>query len=243
MLPYLGRVAIATRPVVLDHARRPPAASLEAIGMTEDPPERTDIEVHPVPNEAPGAAYEPPTGRRPIGHEPHRGRLWWSFLASGLLFIAFGIVIFFLPRQATRLVVTLLGVLGTFIGIVLITTSVAARRATGSLGLALVPGVVLTALGVATVVFADFVSKFFVVVFAVVALLGGAWDIASAVMNKQGGRWWRLARGLVLVGAGALFLISPSLGVTAAGVFIGIACVAVGVASLAIAVATRRTGI
>ncbi len=207
--------------------------------MTDQHDDKIDVPVHVVQD----AGGPRPVDRRVIGHEPHRGRLWWSFLASGLLFIAFGIAIFFVPSKATGLVVTLLGVLLTFIGIVLVTSALAVRRATGFVGLALVPGIVLIALGIATVLFADFVSKFFVVAFAVVALLGGAWDVASAVMNRQSGRWWRLARGLVLVLAGAAFLVAPALGVAAAGVLIGLACVAVGLASLAIAVATRRTGL
>jgi uncharacterized membrane protein HdeD (DUF308 family) len=181
--------------------------------------------------------------RLPIGHQPHRGRLWWSFLASGLLFIAFGIAILFVPRTATRLIVSLLAVLVAFLGIVLVAASIGARKQLGRVGLGLIPGIMLIAVGVATAVFADFVTRFFVVTWSVVAILAGAWEIASAIMNRQAGRWWRLARGIVLVAAGLVFFIVPSLGVAAAGVLVGLACIGVGVASLAIALATQRTGI
>ena len=181
----------------------------------------------------------------PIGHEPHRGRLWWAFLGSGLLFIAFGIAILFVPRTATRLVVTLLGILAAFLGHradheLDRGAQVGGRvRASGWS-----PGILLVAGGVATVVFAEAVSR----------LLrrspGRSWRCSPArgtsrarSMNRQAGRWWRLARGVVLVAAGAVFFIAPMLGVAAAGVLVGLACIGVGVASLAIALATRRTGI
>jgi uncharacterized membrane protein HdeD (DUF308 family) len=188
----------------------------------------------------------PPTlaiPRQPIGHQPHHGRLWWSFLASGLLFVAFGIAILFVPRTATKLVVTLLGILVVFLGSVLVTTSIAARKYLGRVGLGLIPGVILIGLGIATVVFADFVTRFFVIAWSVVAILGGAWDVAVAIMNRQAGRWWRLARGMVLAAAGLVFFIVPSVGVAAAGVLVGLSCIGVGIASLAIALATRSTGI
>jgi uncharacterized membrane protein HdeD (DUF308 family) len=208
--------------------------------MDDQTPDRRDLPSTTAPPEPPGPVT---VTARPIGHQPHHGRLWWSFLASGLLFIAFGIAILFVPRTATRLLVTLLGVLLAFLGIVLLAASVTARRHLGRFGLGLVPGILLVGLGVATVVFADFVSRFFVVAWSVVAILGGAWEVAAAVMNRQAGRWWRLVRGLVLVAAGLAFVIAPTLGVAAAGVLVGMACIGVGIASLAIALATRRTGI
>jgi uncharacterized membrane protein HdeD (DUF308 family) len=204
--------------------------------MDDDSPDRDEL---PVPAREPVEARFVSVTRRSIGHEPHRGRLWWSFLASGLLFIAFGVAIMFVPRTATKLVVTLLGVLAAFLGIVLATTAITARKHLGRMGLGLVPGI----LGVATVVFADFVTRFFVIAWSVVAILGGAWEVAAAVMNKQAGRWWHLARGIVLVAVGLVFFILPALGVAAAGVLVGIACISMGVAGLAIALATRRTGI
>jgi uncharacterized membrane protein HdeD (DUF308 family) len=178
-----------------------------------------------------------------IGHVPHRGRLWWSFLVSGALCVAFGVAILFVPRAAARLGVILIGALEVFVGVMLAWSGWTSRERLGRLGLGFWPGLALLALGTACVVFSTWVAKFFVVVWAVVALLVGAWDVSSAVANAQPSRGWRLLRGALLVATGVAFVVSPAIGVLAAGVLIGLVLIAIGLASLAIVVTTRRTGL
>jgi uncharacterized membrane protein HdeD (DUF308 family) len=178
-----------------------------------------------------------------IGHVPHRGRLWWSFLISGVLCVAFGVAILFVPPAATRLAVILLGALEIFIGAMLAWSGWTSREDLGRLGLGFWPGLALVALGAAFVGFSASVAKFFVIVWAVVALLAGAWDVSSAVMNDQPSRVWRLVRGVLLVAAGVAFLVSPTIGVLATGLLIGLALIAVGLSSLAIVITTYKTGI
>lgn len=217
----------------------------------------TDSDDTAIERREPGAGPDRPGGPDPritgvtvverssvsIGHTPHRGRLWWSFLVSGLLCVGFGLAILFLPRQAAQLAVVLLGALGVFAGIMLVWGALASRAEVGRLGFGLVPGIVLVAGGLAFVYFNGTVARFFVVVWAVIALLIGVWDIASAVMNRQEGRWWRLLRGLLFAVAGVAFLVSPQLGVVAAGILIGLVLISIGLSTLALVVATRQTGI
>ena len=167
-------------------------------------------------------------------------RFWWSFFLPGAAFILVGVAIMVWPKGSIQLFTTLLGVLVAFTGIMFITGSFQARRAFGKWGIGLGFGLLLLAFGGVSVIFAGPVARFWIVVWAVVAVLSGVWDVASAVMNEQHGRWIRLARGVILALAGAGVLVAPLLGYLFLGLAIGISCLLIGISTIAMGLTVRR---
>jgi uncharacterized membrane protein HdeD (DUF308 family) len=200
-------------------------------------PDQVDVEVYDFgPGGYEVVATEAQRAVRPKIH------FWLSFFLPGAAFIVIGAAIMVWPQGSIQLLTTLLGVLVSFTGIMLVAGSINTRRVSGSWGMGLVPGIALIAVGAASILFASFIAQFWIFFWAAVAVLSGVWDVASAVMNDQGGRWIRLARGAVLAILGAAVLISPALklGYLLLGLAIGIGCLLVGVSTIAIGLAARR---
>jgi uncharacterized membrane protein HdeD (DUF308 family) len=227
-----GDAADADRPQGAGKAAHP-----EDVGGPASPatPDEVEVEVY----DFGPAGYEVivTPGQQAVRPKTH---FWLSFFLPGIAFILMGLAIMVWPKGSVQLFTTLLGVLVAFTGLLLIGGAFQAKRAFGRWGMGLGTGIVLVALGAVSVVFASLIAQFWIFVWAAVAVLGGAWDVASAVMNEQHGRWIRLARGAVLALAGAAVLATPMLGYVFLGLAIGAACLFIGVSTIAIGVAARR---
>jgi uncharacterized membrane protein HdeD (DUF308 family) len=170
-------------------------------------------------------------------------RAWVPLLLWGLGLVAFGIAIIGWPEVLGRALVWLLGGFAVLSGAVWVWWALSLRRASeGIWAVTVIPGVVLIAFGVFTLLNPSAIGQFFLWVAGGAAVLWGLVDMFSSWRLRRffPGWWLRLLRGLLVTGLGALILVQPASGLQAVAWIIGALPLAAGVLTIWMAIWVRR---
>lgn len=174
--------------------------------------------------------------------KPPKG-MWVSALVRGLLLIAVGLVVVFFPVKSLQLLTILFGILAILGGLSLLWTTWLTRHTPGAWVLTLVPGLVFVAFGVVSVVWSAQLLSVFAIIWSIIAVLVGLWDVASSLTRRFPGWGWRLARGAIYAAAGVVVFLTPQLGVGTVGVLIAIFVILGGIMTTAMALVLRRMSV
>ena len=123
-----------------------------------------------------------------------------------------GAVLVVWPDRSVRLMCTLLGAALLICGLVYILGWLVRRREGGISAFTLIPGVVLSGLGIWLMTSSDSVIALVQYVFGAVVIFHGVLDVQSSVslMRQGAARWWLdLALSALTLALGALILINP----------------------------------
>lgn len=135
-----------------------------------------------------------------------------SSIVAALITMGLGLVLVLWPDHTVELICTLLGAALLLIGVFYILGWFARRKQGLSPAIALIPGVILSGLGVWLMVSPQSVVSLVQYVFGALILFHGIVDIqsAAALIRRKAPRWWvELALGAVTLALGALILINP----------------------------------
>ena len=123
-----------------------------------------------------------------------------------------GVVLVVWPDRSVRLMCTLLGAALLICGLVYILGWLVRRREGGISAFTLIPGVVLSGLGIWLMTSSDSVIALVQYVFGAVVIFHGVLDVQSSVslMRQGAARWWLdLALSALTLALGTLILINP----------------------------------
>ena len=128
-----------------------------------------------------------------------------SSVIVALITMVLGAVLVVWPDRSVRLMCTLLGAALLICGLVYILGWLVRRREGGISAFTLIPGVVLSGLGIWLMTSSDSVIALVQYVFGAVVIFHGVLDVQSSVslMRQGAARWW------LTLALGALILINP----------------------------------
>lgn len=142
-----------------------------------------------------------------------------SSVIVALITMVLGAVLVVWPDRSVRLMCTLLGAALLICGLVYILGWLVRRREGGISAFTLIPGVVLSGLGIWLMTGSDSVIALVQYVFGAVVIFHGVLDVQSSVslMRQGAARWWldlalsalTLALSALTLALGALILINP----------------------------------
>ena len=142
-----------------------------------------------------------------------------SSVIVALITMVLGAVLVVWPDRSVRLMCTLLGAALLICGLVYILGWLVRRREGGISAFTLIPGVVLSGLGIWLMTSSDSVIALVQYVFGAVVIFHGVLDVQSSVslMRQGAARWWldlalsalTLALSALTLALGALILINP----------------------------------
>ena len=135
-----------------------------------------------------------------------------SSVIVALITMVLGAVLVVWPDRSVRLMCTLLGAALLICGLVYILGWLVRRREGGISAFTLIPGVVLSGLGIWLMTSSDSVIALVQYVFGAVVIFHGVLDVQSSVslMRQGAARWWLdLALSALTLALGALILINP----------------------------------
>jgi uncharacterized membrane protein HdeD (DUF308 family) len=171
-------------------------------------------------------------------------RPWWSFVLRGVLAIAFGAAIWFLPGMALLTLIILFGVLAFADGAVHLAAAMRGgdeddERSQGALVLRGVLGLVT---GLIALFLPGVTALALVYIIAGWAIVIGIFEIVAAIrLRKSIRNEWILAfAGVLSLAFGLLLAIAPGAGALAMMIWIGAYAVAMGVMLIAVGWKLRR---
>ena len=136
----------------------------------------------------------------------------WQSIINIAIGLVLGAVLVVWPDRSVRLMCTLLGAALLICGLVYILGWLVRRREGGISAFTLIPGVVLSGLGIWLMTGSDSVIALVQYVFGAVVIFHGVLDVQSSVslMRQGAARWWLdLALSALTLALGALILINP----------------------------------
>jgi uncharacterized membrane protein HdeD (DUF308 family) len=156
-------------------------------------------------------------------------RVWWLPLLVGVLSVVAGVIVLIKPGNSLKTIAVIVGIFIAFDGVIALVAAV--RKTTESRGLTALMGVLGLVVGV-------FLIRHPVHGIAAVALLVGIWLIAVGAIRfvlafEEAHRAWQLIVAAVEVIAGIVIVSSPSIGLAALAILIGVSLIANG-ASLSV---------
>jgi uncharacterized membrane protein HdeD (DUF308 family) len=172
-------------------------------------------------------------------------RVWWPFAAWGVALVLFGLVLMLAPELTASLMVIVFGWVSLAAGVLQGVAAVTARRQLR--GLALLPvigAVVAVCIGLAALLFPEFVASVFVVLVGFAVLV---WGVADTLVGWTGRRrlptWgWHVLRGLLIALAGVFIVTRPLPAIIAASWVLGALAIATGLMTVTLALAARHPG-
>jgi uncharacterized membrane protein HdeD (DUF308 family) len=167
----------------------------------------------------------------------------WPFLLWGIVVALFGVAVLAWPQLTGKALVTLIGLVMLGVGLVAVYGAVRLRELGSGIWLiALVPALVVAAVGLVVLFAPEAVSKVVLVVVAVIALLAGIWDLVSGISLLSAVRWgWlRTLRGALLVLFGVWVILTPISGLAALGWVVGVLALALAGISIALGILALR---
>lgn len=189
-------------------------------------------------------------GRPPAGKE--RGmeqveevyigvRNWWSYLVTGLLLIAFGIILLAWPASTIKVLAYLAGILFLLVGLVdtILAFVLLARRE--KMAVILIRGLVGLLIGILLLAKTGFTLTLVVVFIAIWSIIAGFIEIvAGQEMPPKTGKGWVIAGGVINMILGILLLALPLQTVYAIIILLSIFLLVHGLVRLVMAFLARR---
>ena len=167
----------------------------------------------------------------------------WSFVLWGLALVLFGVAVLAWPGLTGAVLVALIGAVILAVGLVLVHGAWRLREVAGGFWLAaLVPALAVAVFGAVVLAFPDAVSAILLVIVALLVIIAGVGDIASAftIASIIGWWWLRLLRGVLFVAAGVWMILSDLSGLVAIGALLGVWALLLGAITIAFGVLALR---
>lgn len=194
--------------------------------------------LHPRPRWEPDVALQLLVRDRESLH-----RHGWAFVLWGAALLLFGIAILAWPGLTGAVLVALIGAMILAAGLVLMYGAWRLREFAERLWIAaLVPALMVAVFGAVVLAFPDSVAAVLLVFVAVLVIIAGVGDLASAIaLSPVVGWWWlRLLRGLLMVSAGVWAITSDLSGLVAIGWLLGAWALLIGAITIAFGVMALR---
>lgn len=140
-------------------------------------------------------------------------RILLNGIVQAVLWVVLGVILMVWPAASLRILCYFLGALLLAQGIIQIVTAVKKESGTWMASFGLCLGVVITVLGGWAILFPDTVKQMIPVLLAVIVLIHGARNLASAFRLRRFGysKWWLgLVFGLLTLTAGIVILWHPA---------------------------------
>lgn len=170
-------------------------------------------------------------------------RRGWEFIAWGIVMVGVGVALAVVPQLTGQILATILGLAVVAGGLALVYGGFRLGEVSRGLEAAtIVLGLLFAAAGAAIIVYAAAVTRFVLVIVAIIAVLAGAWDLVSGIAIAGTFDWWwlRALRGALLIALGIWVLATPVSGLVALGWLAGLAAIALGALSIAFGVGALR---
>ncbi len=167
---------------------------------------------------------------------------WWDFLLRGLIALAFGLILLFLPGLSMVTFMMLFAVFSFVVGVILLLEAVTIKD--GRWWLRIIEGLIGIAAAAAVILLPGLSLLTFAFIIAFYFLITGVLDILVAIEAHKviHGEWLLIAGGILSAIVGAILLIHPVTGLIALTQVIGIFNVAAGIILVLLAVKLALTG-
>jgi uncharacterized membrane protein HdeD (DUF308 family) len=168
---------------------------------------------------------------------------WWDFLLRGLIALAFGLILLFLPGLSLVTFIMLFAAFAFVVGIMLLLQAVTIKD--GRWWLRIIEGVIGIAAAAAVVLWPGLTLLTFAYIIAFYWILTGVLDVIVAVETHKAihGEWLLIAGGILSAIVGVLLLVYPITGIIALIQVVGIFNVAFGIILVLLAIKLKLTGI
>ncbi len=135
---------------------------------------------------------------------------WWSFLITGVLMIAFGIVLLVWPASTIKVLAYLVGILALVIGVIETVVAFVLLARKEKMAFMLVRGLVSILIGILLLAKTGFTLTFVIVLIAVWSIIAGTIELVGGIeMPAKSGRGWVAAAGVINIILGILLLALP----------------------------------
>ncbi len=140
---------------------------------------------------------------------------WWDFLLRGLIALAFGLILLFLPGLSLATFIMLFAVFSFIVGVILLLEAVTIKD--GRWWLRIIEGVIGIAAAAAVVLWPGLTLLMFAYIIAFYWLMTGVLDVIVAVEAHKviHGEWLLIAGGILAAIVGIILLIHPITGLVA----------------------------
>ena len=167
---------------------------------------------------------------------------WWDFLIRGLIGIAFGLILFFMPGISLLTFIMLFAAFAFVVGIISLLQAVTIKD--GRWWVRVIEGLIGIAAAVAVIVWPGLTLLTFAFVIAFYWIFTGILDVITAIEAHKyiHGEWLLIAGGILSVIVGAILLAYPLQGIVALAQVIGIFNVAFGILLVLLAIKLKLTG-
>jgi uncharacterized membrane protein HdeD (DUF308 family) len=158
-------------------------------------------------------------------------RWWWTFVARGLVAIAFGLLAFLAPGWGIAILVALFAAWAIIDGAGSLLTGWRTRGQDRSWWLELVEGLIGVAAGAVALALPEFAAQALVLIIGAWSILTGIIEIVLAIRLRRvaRGEIWMALAGVASILFGALLLVFPAAGALSLVWLIGAFAVAFGV--------------
>lgn len=135
---------------------------------------------------------------------------WWSFLITGVLLIAFGIVLLVWPASTLKVLAYLVGILALVIGTVETIVAFVQLARKEKMAFLLARGLISILIGILLLAKTGFTLTLVVVLIAVWSIIAGVIELMGGLeMPAKSGRGWVAAAGVLNIILGILLLALP----------------------------------
>jgi uncharacterized membrane protein HdeD (DUF308 family) len=168
---------------------------------------------------------------------------WWDFLLRGLIAVAFGLALFFLPGISLLTFIMIFAVFAFVVGVMLLLQSVAIKD--GRWWVRIIEGLIGIAAAGAVIVWPGLTLLTFAYIIAFYWMFTGILDVIVAVEARKHlhGEWLLIAGGILSFIVGIIVLARPFIGIIALAQVIGIFNVAFGIILVMLAIKLKLAGV
>jgi uncharacterized membrane protein HdeD (DUF308 family) len=167
---------------------------------------------------------------------------WWMFLARGILAILLGLIALFWPEVAFVSLVLIIGVFALISGIIAIVSAFTSNAKSENWWWLIAEGVFGILLGLLSIFQPQAMAKAWLILIAAWLIVTGIFEIITAIALRKviEGEFWMILAGAIALLFGFLLLVSPSLGIAAIGIIIGIFAILSGIVLVLFAIGLKR---
>ena len=171
----------------------------------------------------------------------HLARNWWMFLLRGVLALVFGVIAIFLPQAAFVSLVIVFGTFALVDGIFALISAFTSNVKSENWWWLIFEGAVGVLIGVLTLIQPTAMSKAWLLLIGVWAVVTGLFEIITAIRLRKviEGELWMIFAGLASIAFGILVLIYPASGAFAIGFILGFYAIIFGTTLIAFSLRLR----
>lgn len=166
---------------------------------------------------------------------------WWDFLIRGLIAVAFGLALFFLPGLSLLTFIMIFAVFAFVVGVMLLLQAVAIKD--GRWWVRIIEGLIGIVAAAAVIAWPHITLLTFAYIIAFYWLFTGILDVITAIEARKHihGEWLLIAGGILSFIVGLIVLTRPFIGLIALAQVIGIFNIAFGIILVMLAIKLKLT--